>query len=77
MMVGDGLNDSGALKMSSVGVAVADDVYQFSPSSDAIISADKLGLLPQFLSFSKSTMVIVYMAIGISFLYNTVRNNFV
>jgi Cu+-exporting ATPase len=48
MMVGDGLNDAGALMSSSIGVAVTEDISYFTVGSDAIVLGSALKKLPQF-----------------------------
>ncbi|UFK96874.1 heavy metal translocating P-type ATPase [Kaistella faecalis] len=75
-MLGDGLNDAGALKQSNVGIAVADDTNSFTPSSDVIMSGEKLEKLNDYLSFSKDAMVIVKMTFAISFFYNIIGLSF-
>ena len=70
LMIGDGLNDAGALKMSEVGMAVTEDAHQFSPACDAIISGEKLTAITSFISFSKRTYSIVKVALAVSLLYN-------
>ncbi|NHA03354.1 HAD-IC family P-type ATPase [Mucilaginibacter sp. HC2] len=72
MMLGDGLNDSGALKQSDLGVAVTDDVNNFSPGSDAILDGRSFHNLPAFLRFSKDTVKIIHASFLISLTYNLV-----
>ena len=76
LMVGDGLNDAGALKSASVGFAVSEDIHQFSPSCDGILSAKSLKFLPDVLTFSKAIRNVVIAAFVISFLYNIVGLSF-
>ena len=75
-MLGDGLNDAGALKQSNVGIAVADDTNSFTPSSDVIMSGEKLEKLNDYLHFSKDAMVIVKITFAISFFYNIIGLSF-
>ena len=70
LMVGDGLNDAGALNESYVGISIADDVFNFSPASDAILEAKQFTLLPNLIHYSHRALHIVYASFTISFLYN-------
>ena len=72
LMVGDGLNDAGALQESTVGIAISDQVSHFSPASDAILDASSFQKIPSFLSFSKSSRNIIKASFLLSFLYNVV-----
>ncbi len=72
LMIGDGLNDAGALKEAYAGISLADDVYHFSPASDAIIEAKSFNRLVDFLYLSKRALSIVRMSFFISITYNVI-----
>ncbi len=72
MMVGDGLNDAGALKQAEVGVAVVEQIGAFSPASDVILDAAELPRLARVLEFSRSAARVVRAGFVISAIYNLV-----
>lgn len=76
LMVGDGLNDAGALKQSNTGISVSENVNVFTPASDAIMDASVLEKLPYFLSFSKNAMKTVKRSYGLALTYNSVGLSF-
>lgn len=70
MMVGDGLNDAGALRQSDVGVAIVENVSAFSPASDVIAASSAVAGLGALLRFSRDTVRIVRSAFLVSAAYN-------
>jgi Cu+-exporting ATPase len=74
LVVGDGLNDAGALRHGEVGIAVAEGA--FSPACDGILDADRLAALPAFLRFARACRGVVVASFVLSFLYNVVGLSF-
>jgi len=72
LMIGDGLNDAGALAQSDVGIAVSENTNVFSPACDGIIDATNFGMLPKFIELSKGTLKVIKISFVLSFLYNIV-----
>ena len=76
MMVGDGLNDAGALQQSNFGTAVSEDITSFSPACDAIIKANQLTKLPLYIRLAGWGKKIIITSFVISLLYNVVGLSF-
>lgn len=76
LMIGDGLNDAGALQQCDAGIAVTEDVSLFSPACDAILSGGSFSRLPEFLRFSRASVLVLKTAFVISLIYNVVGISF-
>lgn len=76
MMVGDGLNDAGALAQSNVGISVSENVNVFSPACDAILDASEFYKINRFLKMSKKAMLTIKLSFVLSLLYNVVGLSF-
>jgi len=70
MMVGDGLNDAGALQQADVGVAVVENISAFSPASDVIMAAHQVPRAGELLKFARRALRVVRAAFVISTVYN-------
>lgn len=72
LMIGDGLNDAGALLAANTGISVTDNTNNFTPASDTIMDAAALRQLPELIQLSKSAVTIIIISFIISLLYNFV-----
>jgi len=76
MMVGDGLNDAGALAQSNIGISISENVNVFSPACDAILDANEFNKMNYFLKLSKKSITTIKMSFALSILYNIVGLSF-
>ncbi len=76
LMLGDGLNDAGALMQADCGIAVSDDAARFSPACDAIIDGGSVNKLFAFIQYAKAGKKIVTASFILSILYNIVGISF-
>ena len=76
MMIGDGINDAGALQASEVGLVITEDINNFTPASDAIIHNGLFPYLPQLIQYTRLSRRVVFGAYFLALLYNVVGLSF-
>jgi len=76
LMLGDGLNDAGALKQSDVGVAVSENTSQFTPACDVIMDSNVVHMLHCFIQYARSGKKVIALSFALSIAYNVVGLSF-
>ena len=69
-MVGDGLNDAGALSQSDVGITVAEDAMHFAPACDILLRANALPSLHKHQLLAQAGVRAVRLSMIMSLAYN-------
>jgi Cu+-exporting ATPase len=72
IMIGDGLNDAGALQESRVGIVINDNTNNFSPACDVIMEGKSFDILPQLLNYCRTYKIVILGSFIISILYNVI-----
>ena len=76
LMIGDGLNDAGALAQSNVGLVISENVNVFSPACDGIIDALRFKDITTFIDLSRKGKKVIQYAFIFSLIYNLVGLGF-
>ena len=72
LMLGDGLNDAGALRQANFGMVISENQNNFTPASDGILAANKLNKLASYLTYAIKSKRLVQLAYGFALIYNAI-----
>lgn len=76
LMVGDGLNDAGALAQSDVGLVISENINMFSPACDGILDASRFKDIPAFITLSQKGKKVILYGFIFSLCYNLIGLGF-
>jgi Cu+-exporting ATPase len=71
-MVGDGINDSGALQIADVGISIAGENGGFVPACDVYVEKQKFCSIPKYFALAKFSKKIVLANFGFALVYNSI-----
>jgi P-type Cu+ transporter len=70
LMVGDGLNDAGAMGAADIAIAVTEDTATLVPACDVIMRSGSLRTLPSLISYAQSVKNVIMVSFITSIAYN-------
>ena len=76
IMIGDGLNDAGALQQSNIGLAVTDNSNYFTPACDGILDGKSVSQIHKLIELARSGKKIISIGFALSIAYNFVGISF-
>jgi P-type Cu+ transporter len=71
-MIGDGINDAGALTQSDLGIVITEEHNHFIPSCEIIIASNNFGLIDKYFTLSHNVKKAVNGAYLLALIYNVV-----
>ena len=75
-MVGDGLNDAGALAQSDLGIVISNNASSFTPACDIVLSDSNFESLDKIFEIARKAKTLVYISYFLALIYNIIGLSF-